>query len=75
MAMEPFIIYTDGADRVFRSPDGIGRHWYDSVAEAVADTGEPVVHISRRLAAEYAEDWDSPDYFDLTDDDDDEEEI
>lgn len=38
------VIYAYGDDECFVSPDGEGRYWYDSIAEAEAEHGQlPIV--------------------------------
>lgn len=46
-------IYTTPQGQAFWTPDGEGRIWYDTLAEAIADVGEyPVVELERE-----PEDW------------------
>lgn len=45
MELQTDTIYTDGDTFMF-SPDGVGRVFFDSLAQAQDETGLPVTHVS-----------------------------
>lgn len=53
-ALQPLRLYHEHpSDTYFYTPDGIGCIWFETLAEALAETGafdQPVIHLSQELS-------------------------